>query len=287
LNTQTFEELVKEKITSLSSGQKKVAEYLAQRIEEAAISTAVQIGRNVGVSETTVIRLSYALGFKGFSEMQGYIQKQVLQQNHFPVLSNHLLNEEGHRQETQNPFTTIVEQEMCILQENLQPKNLENIWKAVDALIRADQILVVGYRVSYAAAYWFSYMLGTLRPNVRLCPQAGEAHEILCDLTPQSVTFCISFPRYVKETVQLAECAKQIGIPIISATDRLLSPVGEISDITLITEENVKSGSNSIASVISLLDLVIVGMNLRNAEHIQARQQKLEKLYAMNTVYME
>jgi DNA-binding MurR/RpiR family transcriptional regulator len=66
----SFENLVKQKFNGLSAGQKKVAEYLIQNLEEAAFSTAFQIGRKVGVSETTVIRLSYALGFNGFSEMQ-------------------------------------------------------------------------------------------------------------------------------------------------------------------------------------------------------------------------
>jgi DNA-binding MurR/RpiR family transcriptional regulator len=278
LNTPiTFEELVKEKLYTLSLGQKKVAEYLVDRVEEAAMNTAAQIGRNAGVSETTVIRLSYALGFKGFSEMQGQIQKQVLQPNSFPIMKSH----------SQDPFSAIVDNEIRILRESLQPKNSENIWKAVDALIRADQVLVAGYRVSYAAAYWFSYMLSTLRPHVRLCSQTGEAQELLCDLTPQSAAFFVSFPRYVKDTVQLAQCAKKIGIPIISVTDRLLSPVGEISDITLITEENAQSGSSSVASVISLLDFVIAGINLRNAEQIQKRQEKLEKLYAINHIYME
>lgn len=65
----SFEQLVKERFNNLSTVQKKVAEYLIQQLEKAAFSKAVQIGLKAEVSETTVIRLSYALGFKGFTDM--------------------------------------------------------------------------------------------------------------------------------------------------------------------------------------------------------------------------
>lgn len=283
MNAETFEQLIKLKFSSLSIGQKKVAEYLIEQLDEVAISTAVQIGRKVGVSETTVIRLSYALGFKGFSEMQERIQKQVFLQGS-PIQIPRQSNEED---DEQDPFVRLIENDIRILRQTLHPKNIESLWRAVDEMIKADQILLVGNRSSYAAAYWFYYMLSTLRPGVRLCPHTGEAYETLCDLTQSSVVFVISFPRYVKDTVQIAQSAKQMGMTVISATDRLLSPVGEISDITLTTEEGVESGSNSIAPVISLLDLIFMGMNGRNKEQIQQRQEKLEQLYSANQVYVE
>jgi DNA-binding MurR/RpiR family transcriptional regulator len=89
------------------------------------------------------------------------------------------------------------------------------------------------------------------------------------------------------ETLKIAECTKDRGISLISITDRLLSPVGRISDITLTTEENVETGTNSIASVISLLDLVIAGIYEKDQKRIQTHQQKLEKLYSNYEVFIE
>jgi DNA-binding MurR/RpiR family transcriptional regulator len=58
-----FKKLVKEKFPHLSAGQKKVANYLIENLDEAAFKTAFQIGRKAEVSETTVIRLSYAFAW--------------------------------------------------------------------------------------------------------------------------------------------------------------------------------------------------------------------------------
>jgi DNA-binding MurR/RpiR family transcriptional regulator len=280
----TFENLIKEKFGNLSAGQKKVAEYLIEQLEEAAFSTAGQIGRKVDVSETTVIRLSYALGFNGFSEMQEKIQQQIRKNHNLPYVANSL-NQGTNVDDELSHFSKVVEKDIHIMRQTLHQLHVEELWNVVDTLIKADKILVVGYRLSYAAAYWFSFMLGTLRENVELCPPIGDIYEKLCNLTDQSVVFVISFPRYAKEAVHIAECAKKQGTPLLSVTDRKLSPVGRISDMTLTTEESVESGS--ITPVISLLNLIFVGMNLKDQERIQLRQQKLEQLYSSHDVFIE
>jgi DNA-binding MurR/RpiR family transcriptional regulator len=130
-------------------------------------------------------------------------------------------------------------------------------------------------------------MLSTLRENVQLYPPDANMYEKMCDLTEHSVVFVISFPRYTKESLHIAEYAKNQGVTLLSVTDRLLSPVGRISDINLTTEENVESGSSSIAPVISLLDLIILAISRKDQARIQARQQRLEHLYSKCGVFIE
>jgi DNA-binding MurR/RpiR family transcriptional regulator len=276
--------LVKENFQQLSPGQKKVAAYLVENLDEAAFTTAFQIGKKAEVSETTVIRLSYALGFEGFSQMQATIQNQLLQQTKTDTSNrNHNLMCNGEN----DSFTKIIENEVHILRHLLNDTNVQDIWKAVDVLIQADQILIAGNRISHAAAYWFAYTLSSLRENVSLCSPTGDFFEKLCNLTEKSVVVVFSFPRYANEVLKIAECTKEQGICLLSVTDRLLSPVGRISDIALTTEENAEAGTNSIASVISLLNLIIAGIHEKDQKRIQIHQQKLEKLYSSYGVFIE
>lgn len=279
-----FKTLVKEKFSRLSSGQKKVAAYLIEHLDEAAFKTAFQIGRKAEVSETTVIRFSYALGFEGFSEMQARIQKQLIQQSQTDIsYRDHIQSTDQDK----DPFARVIENEIHILNNLLGHTNVEDIWKTVDTLIQADQILIAGHRISYAAAYWFSYTLSSLRENVSLCSPSGDFFEKVCNLTHKSVVVVFSFPRYANETLKIAECTKDQGICLVSVTDRLLSPVGRISDIVLTTEENAETGTNSMASVISLLDLIIAGIHEKDQKRIHTHQQKLEKLYSSYEVFKE
>ncbi|MDQ0199534.1 MurR/RpiR family transcriptional regulator [Neobacillus ginsengisoli] len=277
-----FQQLVKEKFPVLSAGQKKVANYLIENLNQAAFKTAFQIGRQAAVSETTVIRLSYALGFESFSEMQTIIQEELLQQSK-PEYRNFSMKQ----YRSADPFKRVILNEIQLLKQLINQSNVQEIWKAVDCLIKADQILIAGHMLSHAAAYWFSYMLSSIRDNVTLCSPTGEFFEKFCNLTENSVVVVFSLPRYSNDTIKLAECVAEHGICLITVTDRLLSPVGRISDIVLTTEENAQTGSNSIASVISLVDLIIEGIHEKDQERIQSHQQKLEKLYSSFDVFNE
>jgi len=285
-----LEKVIKEKYNKLSTGQKKVAEYLIQNKEEFSFKTAAQIGRRVEVSETTVIRLSYALGFDGFSEMQSCIQQWVLNHNqNQSYLTPYQSQAEGQSngEGSMSPLMKCMEKDMAAIQQTFHQLNEEEMWKVVAKLIEADRVLVIGMRASYAAAYWLSLQLNTLRDHVSLCPTAGNVSEQLCDLTSRSAVVILSFPRYLKETLHLAECIKDLGVPLICITDRLLSPVGRMADFTLTTEENVDSNSLSILPAISMIDMVISGIMFKDKDRIQARQQKLEEIYSSHGVFIE
>lgn len=276
-----IEQLIKEKYNQLSPGQKKVAEYMMEKMEESAFSTASQLGRKTEVSETTVIRLSYALGFNGFSEMQALIQKQLF----YPTSSS--LSETANPAAEGDPFAKMIESDIQALRQTFQQLSISNLNQVIRDLIHADQVIVVGLRASHAAAYWFALMLQTLRSHVRLCPASGEMNESLCDLNDQSVVFVISFPRYTTQTLTIAECAKTQGAKLICLTDRMLSPVGRMADLTLTTEEDVESTSPSITPVISVLDLIISGIARKDQEKVKSRQQQLEKLYSISSIFIE
>ncbi|MCA0171914.1 MurR/RpiR family transcriptional regulator [Bacillus sp. RAR_GA_16] len=284
MNQVSITQLIKQHYPSLSTGQKKVAEWLTQNYEEGALLTAFQMGRKVGVSETTVIRFSYALGFKGYSEMLEAIRSQWLEkkrtkQEEFPT-------EEPEPTED-TLFSKVVEEEASVLKQLLTQIDNDEIWKVIDYLIDAKSVYIAGFGSSYSAAYWLHYNLKQFRAGISLSNSSGFSPEDLCDLTHHSVVFLISFPRYRKEAIDLATWSQQQNIPVISITNRQLSPIGSLSTLTLTTEEKMESGHHSISSVISLLEMILQGMHLKDRDRISLRQQKLEQLYSSQSWFVE
>ncbi|WP_028401877.1 MurR/RpiR family transcriptional regulator [Ectobacillus panaciterrae] len=285
MKEKTFQYLVKDKFPQLSPGQKKVAEFLITHLEEGALHTAFQIGRQVGVSDTTVIRLAYALGLNGFSEMQEMIRQEWLgtKQSSFRP---ELITEHEDVKST-SIFTHAIQQEKQVLDQILNQINEEDIWKTADALIQADQIYIGGFRNSYTAAYWLYYTLNQLREHVYSSLPTGYLPETLCNLTDNSVVFIISLPRYTKEALALAEQAKKQNALVIAVTDRQLSPIGQLADITLTTGENTEIFSDPILSILSLFQFIIMGMQQRDQGNIRERQEKLEQLYTEQGIFLE
>ncbi|MCT8139202.1 MurR/RpiR family transcriptional regulator [Anaerobacillus sp. CMMVII] len=285
MEQKTLTSIIKENFSALSVGQKKVAEYLMLHQDESALLTAYQIGRRVGVSETTVIRFAYALGFSGFSQMQESIRKDWLTNKQAMAGEGDLAEKECNDED--KLFTAVVDQEKLLLQQLLHQVNTEDLWKAVDQLIAADRIFIGGIGSSYAAGYWFYYTLNQLRENVFISNPTGFLTEDLCELTENSVVVIFSFPRYRKETVELANLVQKVQAKIIAITNRQLSPVGQVAALTLTTEEQMESGHHSIASVISLLEIIIAGIHKRDHDRIRKRLQKLELLYNEQELFLE
>lgn len=280
----TIQKAVKERFETLSAAQQKVADYLLRHTEECTLLTAKQISRNAGVSETTVIRLSYALGFGSFTEMQQRMREHMLSSISAPHLSS---TAENKAADEARELAGVLEKDIAILTQALSELNPEEFWRSIEALIQADRVIVAGYRISYAAAHWFSFTLGTARDNVQLCPSEGDDYSELLLLTERSVVVVISVPRYAQEIVKLADLAKQQNATLIAVTDRLLSPVGRIADLVLTTDVNADTGLVSVSSVISLLHLLLYGIKMKDRQQFQSRQQRLEQLYAAADVFAE
>ncbi|WHX99904.1 MurR/RpiR family transcriptional regulator [Neobacillus sp. DY30] len=276
--------VIKENFSLLSPGQKKVAEFFIQNVNEAALLTAYQVGKKVGVSETTVIRLAYALGFSGFSQLQEKLRKDWLVRK-YPQSEDRPSNMEADSDS--HLFTNVIDQERLILQQLLQQLNTNEVLRTAEEIIKADSIYIGGFGSTYGAAYWFYYTLKQFRGNVYLSSPTGFLAEDISDLTEQSVVIIFSFPRYRRESLKLVKIAAEQGSKIIAITNRQLSPIGQVSDITLTTEEQMESDHHSIASVITLLEVLIAAIHHQDIDRISIRQKKLEKVYTEQELFLE
>jgi DNA-binding MurR/RpiR family transcriptional regulator len=285
MGQKSLNQLIKENITVLSPGQKKVAEFFIQHKNEAPLLTAFQVGKKVGVSETTVIRLAYALGFSGFSQMQEKLREEWLSSK-YPQLNEGLPSSEDEDNNT-HLFTKVIEKEQLILKQLLQQQDPTQIWKVVEQITNADRVFIGGFGSSFSAGYWFYFSLKQLRDHVYISNPTGFMTEDMIDLTEKSAVIIFSYPRYRKESMKLAKFAREQNANIIAITNRQLSPIGQVSDTTLTTEEFMESGHHSIASVITLLEIIIAGIHQKDQDNISDRQKKLEMFYTDLQLFLE
>ena len=68
---------IEELLPTFSKGQKTIANYLIHNYDKAAYLTASKLGREVGVSESTVVRFAIELGFDGYPGLQHTLQEII------------------------------------------------------------------------------------------------------------------------------------------------------------------------------------------------------------------
>ena len=76
---------IQEAAERLSDGARRVAELVLSRPEEMALLPAAKVARQLGVSESTVVRFATTIGYDGYPALRQTLQSE-LRRNLNPVL---------------------------------------------------------------------------------------------------------------------------------------------------------------------------------------------------------
>jgi len=275
-----FEERVRQQLPILSAGQKKAAVYILENLESFSYATLAKLSKVIGVSETTIIRLSYSLGYDSFSQMQDDVRNQLL----------HLTQDRTEKQISDGPFFRMIfEKEIQALQNLADRLDIDTMEKVCKRLQEADMILSVGARASHNIAEWLGTKLYQLRPNVYVIQQFYDFRmDLLQNLTPSSVVFCISLSRYAKWTYNYACLAKERGACVIALTDSPAAPIAQMADLVLVADSNRNEiGSNSYVSFYCLLNALLAQIQKNNPEAVAGRLNLWEMLNKNFEYYYE
>ena len=202
---------------SLSKGQKKIADYIKKNYDKAAFMTAQKLSTASGTSESTVVRFAAVLGYEGYPQFQQKLQEMIR-------------NKLTSLQRMEVAFSRIGSGDIV---ENVMNGDLENIKSTIDgidktafdgavnALIKARTIYVLGIRTSSALAGFLAFYLKLMFDNVKLMSASGtsEIYEEMLPLSGEDAMLIISYPRYSKRAVSAAEYACVKGCCVIALTD--------------------------------------------------------------------
>ena len=69
--------IISKRVDKLSKGQKRIAQYVTEHYDKAAFMTASKLGEIVGISESTVVRFAFELGYDGYPGLQKALQEMI------------------------------------------------------------------------------------------------------------------------------------------------------------------------------------------------------------------
>ncbi|WP_243297338.1 MurR/RpiR family transcriptional regulator [Bacillus litorisediminis] len=267
---------IEKKFNTLSKGVQKVAGYFLKDPEAFAVYPADQIGKMIGVSETTVIRFCQALGFKGYSGFQREIQEDVL--NRRSSLLDYQSGKHAFK-ESRNFLQEVMFTDARNIEKVASQLNETDFHQAVHRLATADQVLVAGVRSSYSLASWFSFSLDLIQGKVK---QYRSNHDdillLFSEMNCNKVLVAFSFHRYALETINLAKEAKKRGAYVIGITDSAVAPIREHCDLLFPVELPVQSTLDATPAVFSLVNAMVAGVAVQNGEEFERRRKRFESV---------
>lgn len=282
-NTNDLTSRINECYGSLSKGQKILATYVTDNYDKAVFLTAAKMGQVVGVSESTVVRFATHLGYKGYPEFQKALEEMVrnklnsiqrMEVTYGRISQSHILE-------------TVLQSDQEKIKDTLEHIDEHAFELAVDTIIKAKHIYIVGIRSCAPLAAFMAFYFNLMFENVTLLQtnNSSELFEQMVRISKDDVIIGISFPRYSMRTLKAMEFANNRNAKVITLTDSVHSPMNLYSSCNLIARSDMASIVDSLVAPLSVINALIVALCMKKQGEVAKTLETLEDIWNEYQVY--
>lgn len=274
---------IEDDFKNFSKGQKRIGEFIIKQYDKAAFMTASKLGKAVGVSESTVVRFATELGYDGYPSLQKALQ-ELIKTKLTSVQRIEVANEKIAKN---GVLRGVMLSDIDKIRMTMEKNNEESFEKAVETIINAKKIYIIGIRSASALASFMGFYFNLIFDNVKLVNTVSVSEifeQILC-VEKGDVVIGISFPRYSKRTIKAMEYSRDNGADVIAITDSEESPLAQCSNNCLIASSDMISFVDSLVGPLSLINALIAAIGIRKQDEISNTFDKLERMWEEYDVY--
>ncbi len=273
---------IQRQFPKLSKGQKRIAQFIIEHYDKAAFMTASKMGAQTNVSESTVVRFANSLGFEGYPQLQRSLQ-DIIKTKLTTVQRVDMDKEYSSDIEV---VERIMKSDMDNVRHTIEDIDFHGIEKAVDAIIKAEKIYIIGLRSSKSLADFLGFYLSLILGNVSMVGFGiSDIYEQMLRISDKDLLISISFPRYSSRTIEVTQYAKEQGAQVIAITDSAISPIAGIADHYLTAKSSMASFVDSLVAPLSLINALIVAIGMREKKDIKEYFNKLENIWEKYNIY--
>ena len=280
---ENFHDKIDSIYPSLSKGHKRIADFIKTNYEKASFMTAANLGKAVGVSESTVVRFASHIGFDGYPELQQYLQEMV--KSHLTSVQR--MDVAASRFEGDDFIDKAFAADIEMIKATRDGISREAFAKSVEAINGAEKIYILGVRSSASLASFAAFYFRFLYRDVVLVDTsaASEMFEQMFRIGSNDVCIAVSFPRYSNQTVKALSFARNRGAAIISITDGEMSPIAQYATHLLVAKSSMVSFVDSLVAPLSLINALIAASAREKREDVYNDFKELEKIWDEYHVY--
>lgn len=251
---KTLRDLLVAGETKLPKRLQQVAAFAVQNPDEIAFGTVASIAEFAGVQPSTLVRFAQALGYSGFSELQGVFRERLRDRpsNYDARLAalRELTAEQSTSGALLDGFANAAIHSIDLLRERISVATLD---AAAERLAGAETIYLIGLRRSFPAASYLSYAFGQLDiKSVLVGSYAGTDVETLKFAGPKDAAIAISFSPYAPATLGHVRQLAAQSVPVVAITDSPFSPLVSLSELWFEVVEADYDGFRSLAATFAL-----------------------------------
>lgn len=269
--------LIEEKFPQMSKGHKKIGTYVLNQYDKAVFMTAAELGKELGVSESTVVRFAMGLGLSGYPEFQRELAKCVKDR-----LAGKEKSQDAYYGRSQSEIlTSVLRADAEKIYHTMEHLDAAAFDVAVESILKADVVYVCGLRSCEPLARFLHFYLNLVRRKVVLLSTTSisETFEQMLYVSQKDCFIGISFPRYSMRTLKAMEFANARSAKVIAITDSVSSPMNLYSSCNLCARSEMISLVDSLVAPLSVLNALVVALVLKRPAEVRANMELLEQTW--------
>ncbi|MBQ3164825.1 MAG: MurR/RpiR family transcriptional regulator [Lachnospiraceae bacterium] len=276
---------INDKFNKMSKSHKKIATFILDHYEQAAFMTAAKLGTTVGISESTVVRFAYCLGYEGYPEFQEALAEWVKNK----LNSVQKIGAKYGKSTQSEILTAVLAADMENISSTIEHVDPQAFETAVETVLNAEHVYIIGIRSCEPLARFLYFYLNMIRGNVILLASTStsEIFEQMIRIDEKDAMIGISFPRYSMRTLKAMEFANDRNAKVISITDTIHSPMCLYSSCNLMARSEMVSIVDSLAAPLSLINALVVALCLKRPDDVRKTLESLEDVWDNYQVYLK
>ena len=247
------------KVESLNGAQRRLGRYLKSDSSALLVSNVSDLAQAVGVSKATVVRFAKNMGYAGFPELKRDIQKEMRRKLRAADRMEETFAELG---DDENIFGKLIKRDIQLLQETLQSASFNDFQEAVELILGARKVYLIGLNASTALAYILYFRLVRVKKEAHWIVMTGGTSlvEQLAFMRPDDTLVAIDFVEVPREVQTALQHAMKIGTPILGITDFPSSPIAKAAKVCLYAKRGLHSSVNSLTPAFSLVNALAIAV---------------------------
>jgi DNA-binding MurR/RpiR family transcriptional regulator len=149
-------QVIRERYDSLNNTYKKIADYILQNLEKATFSSLMEISKDIGTSDASIIRFAREIGYKGYQDLRQsliwYIRR-IIYPSQKPSFH---FNENG---QSHPLIETVMEKDVDYIIKTISKIDTDDFNTLVQFICSAKRIFCMGWGMSSFLAEYLAFNL--------------------------------------------------------------------------------------------------------------------------------
>lgn len=268
--------LMQDRMVTFSKGQRRIATYIVENYDKTAFLTANALGKAVGISESTVVRFATELGYDGYPGFQKAMQEAVMTR----LTSAERLEPSNNGFEN-DVLSSVLRSDAEKLYQTAEIIDHKGFLEAVKMISEAKRIFLIGSLWEAGLVNFLGHSLNFVFQDVHVLISSGERElfEQIMHAHAGDVAIVFAFSKHSSISEKMIQFFRDAGVAIVAITNSRLSPIGKLSDVTLVAKSDSVSFVDSLVAPLSVVNALLVALSSEKETELQNNLDKIEHIW--------